>query len=363
MTRYPARQGFIEIPHAAVYLLLTINIIVYGLCLNQSGGAAIAAQVLYLDGAMYKLALQRHEYWRLVTYGFLHFNLVHLASNMFCLVLWGGHLERRVGPAYFLMIYAASMVFGGIAGNLIHATPYLTAGASGATSGILGALLCLWILGRVDFPAAFFVINIGLNVAIAMTHSQIDWSVHLGGFAAGLIACAVLDLVAKANSVLLRCKFPEFVKTNLLLLACVFAFALYAEPATWAGGLEGWVAVAAYVAVCLLIVKAVDIVLSLTKGLAITAALLSIANACGLVMAAILFIRQLGSICRSPPAGPMEAILTAACMNPAFAIATVAMGVLVLTACLYSRELYRGIGDVGFVGATFRAERKRHYGI
>ena len=106
MTGRRTGQGFIEIPHAAVYLLLTVNIVVYGLCLNQSAGPAIPAEVLYRYGAMYSLALQRHEYWRLVTYGFLHFNLVHLASNMLCLVLWGGHLEKRVGPAYFLFIYA-----------------------------------------------------------------------------------------------------------------------------------------------------------------------------------------------------------------------------------------------------------------
>ena len=70
--------------------------------------------------------------------------------NMLCLVLWGGHLERRVGPAYFLVIYLCAMVFGAIIGNGIHSTPYLTVGASGATSGILGALLCLWILGKLN---------------------------------------------------------------------------------------------------------------------------------------------------------------------------------------------------------------------
>src|ERR1700741_5488514 len=105
MTHNPTRPGSIEIPHAAVYLLLTVNIVAFGLCLKQSAGAAIPAQVLYRYGAMYALALQRHEYWRLVAYAFLHFNLVHLLSNMLCLVLWGGHLEKRLGSASFLFIY------------------------------------------------------------------------------------------------------------------------------------------------------------------------------------------------------------------------------------------------------------------
>jgi rhomboid protease GluP len=363
MTVRRTGQGFIEIPHAAVYLLLTANIVVYGLCLNQSAGPAIPADVLYRYGAMYSLALQRHEYWRLVTYGFLHFNLVHLASNMLCLVLWGGHLEKRVGAAYFLIIYMASVIFGGLAGYFIHTTPYLTAGASGATSGILGALLCLWILGRVDFPASFFVANIGLNIAIALISSRIDWSVHLGGFAAGLIACAVLDLVEKANSLLLRCKFPEFVKTNLLALGCVFALPLYARQATWSGEFEGWAPLVIYFALILCIIKVVDILLSLTKGLAMVAAILSIANACGVVVAASALARPLGSICLLPRPVRIETILSTACSGPVLATATVAAAVLVLTACLYSQELHRGLGDVGFVSAAFRAERKRHYGI
>ena len=363
MTGRRTGQGFIEIPHAAVYLMLTVNIVVYGLCLNQSAGPAIPAEVLYRYGAMYSLALQRHEYWRLVTYGFLHFNLVHLASNMLCLVLWGGHLEKRVGPAYFLFIYACSLIFGGLAGYFIHATPYLTAGASGATSGILGALLCLWILGRLDFPASFFVVNIGLNLAIALTNSRIDWSVHLGGFAAGLIACAVLDLVEKANSLLLRCKFPEFIKTNLLALGCIFALPLFERQAAWSGEFEAWAPFGIYFALCLLIVKVMDILLSLTKGLAIAAASLSVANACGVVVAAIVLARPLASVCISPPPARIESILTAVCSNPTLATAIVAAGVLILTACLYSQELHRGLGDVGFVSATFRAERKRHYGI
>ena len=112
-------------------------------------------------------------------------------------MLWGGHLEKRVGPLYFLIIFACALVFGAVIGNAIHSTPYLTVGASGATSGILGALLCLWILGRIDLQANFFAINIGLNIAFALSNSRIDWGVHLGGFAAGLIACAILDLVEK----------------------------------------------------------------------------------------------------------------------------------------------------------------------
>ena len=115
--------------------------------------------------------------------------------------------------------------------------PYLTVGASGATSGILGALLCLWILGKLDLRFDFFAINIGLNIAFALGNSRIDWGVHLGGFAAGLIACALLDLIEKANAYALRCKFPEAVKVNLALLVCVAASGPGAvRPRLWSPG-------------------------------------------------------------------------------------------------------------------------------
>jgi rhomboid protease GluP len=310
---------------------------------------------------MYSLALQRHQYWRLLAYGFLHFNLVHLLSNMLCLVLWGGHLEKRLGSAYFLLIYTCALVLGALVGHFIHTTPYLTAGASGATSGILGALLCLWLLGKLDFPASFFVINIGLNVVIAL-NARVDWGVHLGGFAAGLFACALLNLVEKANAIVLRCKFPEFIKTNLFVLACALAVVL------WGGGGAslGWVAFVVCAIACLLVVKMIDLMLSQMKGLAIVAIMLAIANAAAVLLAAYVFAPQFASVCAAPaPAATvaLQNVLNATCSSPTLTTAAVAALVLVLTALLYSQDIRRGLSDVGFVATSLRAARKRHPGI
>src|SRR5258708_5696054 len=100
--------SFFEIPHAMVFLLMTLNIGAYALCLNQSGTVAISPEVLFRNGAMYSSAIERREYWRLITYGFLHADLLHLATNMLCLVLWGGHLEKRIGSFYFAVVYLAA---------------------------------------------------------------------------------------------------------------------------------------------------------------------------------------------------------------------------------------------------------------
>jgi rhomboid protease GluP len=221
-------QGFFEIPHAAVYTLLTATLVISGLPFIQAGGPSASGELLYRYGAMYSSALARHEYWRLVAYGFLHFDFVHLTMNMLCLALWGAHLEKRIGSLYFLIVYFSAMILGAVIGDLTFAGPYLTVGASGATSGILGALLCLWILGKAGLDANFFAVNIGLNLAFAVANPKVNWRIHLGGFVMGLVACAVLDLIEKINARLLRCKFPEFVKVNLAILAarqpsCSFA--------------------------------------------------------------------------------------------------------------------------------------------
>src|SRR5580692_6923976 len=141
-------RSFFASPHAAVFLLLTANILVYGFCLAQTGLVAIPADVLL-----------------------------------------------RVGAFYFIVIYVCALVAGAVASNATHSGPYLTVGASAAISGVLGALLSLRILARVDLPASFFIINIGLNLALALANSSIDWAAHLGGFAAGMIVCALLDIV------------------------------------------------------------------------------------------------------------------------------------------------------------------------
>ena len=91
-------QGFFEIPHAAVYTLLIATLVISGLPFIQAGGASAQGELLYRYGAMYSSALARHEYWRLVTYGFLHFDFIHLTMNMLCLVLWGCLLYTSPSP-------------------------------------------------------------------------------------------------------------------------------------------------------------------------------------------------------------------------------------------------------------------------
>jgi rhomboid protease GluP len=82
-----SEQPIFEVPHALTIVLVLLNVAAYGLCFHQSGTPVIANDVLLRDGAMSTRALAQHEYRRLIAYGFLHTDGVHLAANMICLML------------------------------------------------------------------------------------------------------------------------------------------------------------------------------------------------------------------------------------------------------------------------------------
>jgi membrane associated rhomboid family serine protease len=359
-------RSFFASPHAAVYLLITANVLVYGLCLDRTGTVAIPTDVLLRSGAMYAFAIGRHEYWRLIAYGFLHANLFHLTLNMICLALWGGHLERRVGAFYFIVVYVCALVAGAVVSNATYSGLYLTVGASAAISGVLGALLSLRILARVDLPASFFVVNIGLNVALALGNSSIDWAAHLGGFAAGMVVCALLDIVEKANARLLRCKFPEFVKINAFVVVAGVALLYWnTGPAAAATSENLWPALA-YVVACGIAVKSLDLVLSVKKGLAIVALSFCAANAALAILVGRSLAPALAAGCASDrfqTTSPVATMRATACTNLNVTLYFIAAGAFVLTLLLYWQDIRRGTKDVGFVGASLRAERNRRQGI
>jgi rhomboid protease GluP len=357
-------SGFFETPHVAVYALMTVTVLLSGFCFIQTGGPSASSDLLFRYGGMYSTALARHDYWRLVAYGFLHVNFVHLTTNMLCLVLWGAHLERRVGAAYFIFIYLASMGLGAIIGDALHHSPYLTVGASGATSGLLGALLCLYILGKLDVRFDFFVINIGLNVAFAISNSGINWQIHLGGFAVGLIACALLDLAEKLNGKWLRCKFPEFVKVNLLLLALAAALLILTSlaPAIADGTTLAIAAIALAAALCA-IIKLTDLALSIRKGLAFTVIALAAANAAGVMVGGWLLASSSCIMRRPSGVAPIDNFASAFCATPLLVTALVAIGAVAATLLACSNDIRRGLQDVGFVATSLRAERGRRHGL
>ncbi len=128
--------------------LIIVNIAVF-LLLTLFGRTEDAAFMLD-HGAMYEpYIIEGHEYYRIFTSLFLHFGINHLLNNMVILGAIGWNLEMEVGRIRFLIIYFISGIGGNLVSlyfNILQETNVVSAGASGAIFGLMGALLYIVII-------------------------------------------------------------------------------------------------------------------------------------------------------------------------------------------------------------------------
>jgi membrane associated rhomboid family serine protease len=148
------------------------------------------------DGSVF--ITQPDGWYRLVTSGFLHFGILHLAFNMYFLYVLGPMLEPGLGRVRFLLFYVASLL-GGSLGVLVLDSGGITAGASGAVFGLLaGATVGLWRRGINPFSTGIGTALI-LNLFITFAIPGISIGGHLGGAVAGAL-CALVMLAPSHRS-------------------------------------------------------------------------------------------------------------------------------------------------------------------
>jgi len=158
----------------------------------------LAQEILWQgdDGSLF--VTQPDGWYRLVTSGFMHFGVLHLAFNMYFLYVLGPMLEPALGRVRFLLLYAASLL-GGSLGVLLFDSGGITAGASGAVFGLLaGATVGLWRRGVNPFSTGLGATLI-LNLFITFAIPGISIGGHLGGAVAGAV-CALVMLAPPHRS-------------------------------------------------------------------------------------------------------------------------------------------------------------------
>jgi membrane associated rhomboid family serine protease len=120
--------------------LVLVNVAVYAVLAYEG------QNVMVIDGALVRIfglsmeGLQSGNWWQPLSSIFVHFDIAHLGYNMIFLVLFGPKAEELYGRGYFLFIYIASGLFASVA-FLLYPPGSISAGASGAIFGILGANL------------------------------------------------------------------------------------------------------------------------------------------------------------------------------------------------------------------------------
>jgi membrane associated rhomboid family serine protease len=177
----------------ATYVLIAVNVLAFMGSLAGGGQVASRGGGSVIDnGALYGPAIgDGHEYWRLVTSGFLHAGLIHIAFNMYLLYILGSLLEPAIGRVRFLVLYFTALLGGSLGALLINPLS-LTVGASGAVFGLMGAAVVIMRARGFDPMASGIPLLIGLNLLITFVFPGISIGGHLGGLAAGTVAALLL---------------------------------------------------------------------------------------------------------------------------------------------------------------------------
>jgi len=127
------------------------------------------------------------EWYRLVTAAFLHYGLMHLAFNMYALWVLGQAIEQAAGRARYGLIYAISLLAGSL-GALIMSPQGMTAGASGAIFGLMGALFMGHRSMGVPLRNSPLLGILILNLIITFAIPGISAGGHVGGLIGGVAA-------------------------------------------------------------------------------------------------------------------------------------------------------------------------------
>lgn len=146
------------------------------------------------------------EQFTLISYMFLHADILHLGGNMLFLWVFGDNVEDAVGHVKFLVFYLLC----GIVAGLVHAamlpeSPVPLVGASGATAGVVAAYLMLhpnvrlWVLAFNAIPlqiSAMWALGAWIVYQFAMVvyvqPGPVAWWAHIGGLVAGAALILVL---------------------------------------------------------------------------------------------------------------------------------------------------------------------------
>jgi membrane associated rhomboid family serine protease len=179
----------------ATFVLIAINVAAFvaevaagaNFSAGIGGGGGPAVHDFGINGPQ----IADGDFWRLLTGGFLHLGLLHIAFNMYALYILGGILEPSLGTPRFVALYFASL-FAGSAGALIADPHSTTVGASGAIFGLMAAAFIIAHrrgLGDLAQQIGFFIV---INLVFSFSVSGISIGGHLGGLAGGALAAFVI---------------------------------------------------------------------------------------------------------------------------------------------------------------------------
>ncbi len=203
-------------------IIMLLCLIMYIVTLIMSKGSSNTLTFILLGANNRELVLQG-EVFRLITYAFLHGNLIHLIVNMYSLWVIGSQVENYIGRWKFLVIYLLSALMGGLM-SVVFLNDYgLSVGASGAIFGLMGSLLYFGYHYRLYLSTALtsqIIPIIIVNLILGFALNGIDNACHIGGLIGGYLATMIVGIKYKSKK--------EETINGIIVYILLLAFLVYA---------------------------------------------------------------------------------------------------------------------------------------
>ncbi|RZF32801.1 hypothetical protein LSTR_LSTR011447 [Laodelphax striatellus] len=186
-------------PPLCMVLVSVIEIAVFAYDVYQAGDSIMGPAANFFIYNPFK----RSEFWRFLTYMFVHAGIGHLVVNLMVQIMLGIPLEMVHGWWRVLAIYIAGVIAGSLGTSISDPQVYL-AGASGGVYAIIAAHLStiilnwselLFALWQLIIFLALAVIDIGTAIHdryVAQLNREIGYVAHLTGAIAGLLVGLVI---------------------------------------------------------------------------------------------------------------------------------------------------------------------------
>jgi len=187
-------------------LILTVLCFFVYTVISRVGSDKDTAEIykLYKFGALYgPSVMQDGQWYRLITYMFLHGGIEHLMKNMLMLYFIGNAIENLYGKWRYVVIYFASGIIAGLVSIMYNGyigNWPICVGASGAIFGLSGAFAARILMDKgrtTGISVRQIVLFVLLSVYGGFTQNGIDNAAHIGGLVAGAVIGAVFYLIMR----------------------------------------------------------------------------------------------------------------------------------------------------------------------